>query len=326
MSEILIYEDENRQSQIEVRLENDTIWLNQKQMAELFDRDYKTISKHILNILQEGELEEISTVSKIATVQQEGNRSISREIEFYSLDMIISVGYRVNSKRGTLFRQWATQRLRDHLVQGYTINKRRLELYQEKAEQLAQALDLIRKAKNTKELSQKEIGGLVDILSRYTQALVTLQNYDSRSLETNGLNDKITFEIEYDQAREVILELRKSLKASELFGNEKDDSFRGILTNVVQTWDGVYLYPTIEEQAAHLLYFIIKNHPFSDGNKRIGAFLFIWFLDRNKHRFDRDGNLKINANGLTSLALLVAQSNPDDKETMIKLIVNLIKS
>jgi prophage maintenance system killer protein len=325
MSEILIYQDENQQSQIEVRLENDTVWLNQKQMAELFDRDYKTISKHVRNVIAEGELDASSTVAKIATVQNEGSRTISRDLEYYNLDMIISVGYRVNSRRGTLFRQWATQRLREYITQGYAIDRKRLELFREKSEQLQNALELIRKSRESKDLTSKELNGVLDILSKYGQALVNLQNYDSKELEISDVEKNITFTIEYDQAREVIAELRKSLNASNLFGNEKDESFEGILINVVQTWDGQYLYPSIEEQAAHLLYFIIKNHPFSDGNKRIGAFLFIWFLDRNKHRFDDKGNVKINANGLTALALLVAQSNPDDKDMMIKLVVNLIR-
>lgn len=241
----------------------------------------------------------------------------------YNLDVIISVGYRVNSKKATEFRQWATQRLKDYLVKGYAINQKRLE-------QLQQVVNIVQQSGSTKELSTSEAKGLLDIITHYTQSFVLLNQFDSNRLVSDQLNENITYEIEYTEAVKAIDLLKKQLikkkEATGLFGNQKDDSFQGILGNIVQTFGGEYLYKSIEEQAAHLLYFVIKNHPFSDGNKRIGAFLFVWFLEKNKHRVKKDGEVKINDNGLVALALLVAQSNPDDKELMISLIINLINN
>ena len=240
---------------------------------------------------------------------------------FYNLDAILSVGYRVNSKRGTQFRQWATQRLKDYLVKGVAINQKRLE-------QLKQTIQLISEGGKTEALQMQEAKGLLEIISNYTQSFILLNQFDSSNLSSEKLNENITYEINYDEARKAVNELRKQLvkrkEAAVLFGNEKDEGFKSSLQSIVQTFGGRYLYPSIEEQAAHLLYFIIKNHSFSDGNKRIGAFLFVWFLEKNKHRFKKSGEVKINDNGLTALALLVAQSNPSDKELMIKLIINLI--
>ncbi|MBL7861881.1 MAG: virulence protein RhuM/Fic/DOC family protein [Cyclobacteriaceae bacterium] len=321
MSGIEIYQTHDRHTQIEVKFEGDTVWLSQQQMAMLFKQTKQNISLHINNCFKERELSKRATVKDSLTVQKEGNRLINRKIELYNLDVIISVGYRVKSKRGTQFRQWATQRLKDHLVKGYTHNQKRLE-------QLQQTIRLIEKGGKTESLSLIEAKGLLEIISGYTQSFVLLNQFDSNKLTTERLNESITYEIRYDEAITAITELKKKLieknEASELFGNQKDESFAGILGNVVQSFGGEYLYKSIEEQAAHLLYFVIKNHPFSDGNKRIGAFLFIWFLEKNKHRFKKSGELKINDNALVALALLVAQSNPSDKEIMIKLIINLI--
>jgi len=321
MSEVIIYTTSDNQTNVEVKFEEETVWLNQYQLAELFDGSRTNIVEHIQNIYKSGELDEEATCRKFRQVRQEGQRKVERQIDHYNLDIIIAVGYRINSKRGTQFRQWATQRLKDHLVKGYTINQKRLE-------QLHQTIQLIEKSGQTENLSLTEAKGLLEIISGYTQSFVLLNQFDSNSLVLNQLNEKITYEIQYDEAVNAISELKKQLiskkEASELFGNQKDDSFAGILGSIVQTFGGDYLYKSIEEQAAHLLYFVIKNHPFSDGNKRIGAFLFIWFLEKNKHRFKKSGELKINDNALVALALLVAQSNPSDKEIMIKLIVNLI--
>jgi death-on-curing family protein len=318
--EIQLYKTENG-TEIQVKLDEDTVWLNQKQMAELFGKDADTIGLHLKNIFSEEELEETSTTEFFSVVQKEGKRTVKREIKYYNLDAILSVGYRVNSKRGTQFRQWATQRLREHLVKGYTLNQKRLE-------QLQQTIQLIEKSGKTENLSLSEAKGLLEIISGYTQSFVLLNRFDSNKLETDRLNENITYEIRYDEAIAAIAELKKQLikkkEAGELFGNQKDDSFAGILGSIVQTFGGEYLYKSIEEQAAHLLYFVIKNHPFSDGNKRIGAFLFIWFLEKNRHRFKKSGELKINDNALVALALLVAQSDPADKEIMVKLIINLI--
>jgi death-on-curing family protein len=316
MNEIEIYKSADGSTQIEVKFEQETVWLNQTQITELFQRDRTVITKHINNIFKEKELDEKSNVQKMHIANSD------KPVAFYNLDVIISVGYRVKSVRGTQFRQWATQRLKDYLVKGYAINQQRLE-------QLHQIVNVIQQSGSTDNLQLNEAKGLLDILGNYTRSFVLLNQYDSNSLNTEKLNANITYEIQYKEAKRAIEELKKQLiakkEATALFGNEKDRSFEGTLQSIVQSFDGQYLYPSIEEQAAHLLYFIIKNHPFSDGNKRIGAFLFVWFLEKNKHRFKKSGEVKINDNALTALALLVAQSNPVEKEVMVKLICNLIQ-
>lgn len=324
--EIIIYQSSDHQTQIEVKFEKETVWLNQAQISELFNRDRTVITRHINNIFKDQELEEGLVSANFAHTTRHGaiaGKTQEKTITYYNLDVIISVGYRVNSKRGTQFRQWATQRLKEHLIQGYTINQQRLQ-------QLQQTIQLIHQTGNAEQLNLSEAKGLLDIINNYTQSFVLLNQFDSNSLSEEKLNENITYEIQYKDAIAAIVELKEQLiqkkEASALFGNQKDESFTGILKSIVQTFDGNYLYSTIEEQAAHLLYFVIKNHPFTDGNKRIGAFLFVWFLEQNKHRFKESGEVKINDNGLTALALLIAQSNPDDKELMIKLIVNLINS
>lgn len=320
MNEIEIYTSTDSKVEILVKLENETVWLNQSQMTELFQTTKQNISLHTKNLFKEGELHEESVVKEYLTTAADGKKY---KIQYYNLDVIISVGYRVKSLRGTQFRQWATQRLKEHLVQGYTLNQKRLD-------QLQQTIQLIQQSGETDELNLTEAKGLLNIISNYTQSFVLLNRFDSNKLDTNQLNDNITYEIQHEEALEAITELKRQMmnrnEATQLFGNPKDESFQGILGNIVQTFGGEYLYPSIEEQAAHLLYFVIKNHPFSDGNKRIKAFLFVWFLDKNKHRFKKSGEVKINDNALTALALLVAQSNPSDKELMIKLIINLIVS
>ncbi|HXD94119.1 MAG TPA: virulence protein RhuM/Fic/DOC family protein [Bacteroidia bacterium] len=330
MKEIEIYKTKEGQTQIEVKFDNDTLWLNQKQIAEIFGTEVPAINKHIKNILKEKELQQKSTVSKMEIVQKEGKRQVNREVEFYSLDMVISVGYRVSSRKATQFRIWATQRLKEHLIKGYTLNEKRLKHYAQNLRELEQTVKLIQASENTGALNENEAKGLLNIIANYTQSFVLLNGFDSNRLPEQKLNEKITYEIRYPEAIAAIKELKDTLihkkEASELFGNQKDNSFKGILGNIVQSFSNQYLYPSIEEQAAHLLYFVIKNHPFSDGNKRIGAFLFIWFLQKNRHHFKKSGELKINDNGLTALALLVAQSNADDKELMIKLIINLINA
>jgi len=321
MSEIVIYQTSDQQTQVEVRLEGETFWLSLNQIAQLFERDKSVISRHLRNIFKEGELEQEATVAKNATVQIESGRKVKREIEYYNLDAILSVGYRVNSKRGTQFRQWATQRLKEYLVQGYAINQNRLK-------ELGKMVQIIEQSGKAENLQLQEAKGLLEILGNYTKSFVLLNQYDSHSVQIGKLSENITYEIQYDEAKEAITELKKQLiakkEATEHFGNEKDESFKSSLQSIVQTFGSLYLYPSIEEQAAHLLYFVIKNHSFTDGNKRIGAFLFIWFLEKNKHRFKISGDLKINDNGLTAIALLVAQSKPEEKEIIIQLIVSLI--
>ncbi len=322
MNLVELYKSPSGETQIEVRFENETVWLSLNQIAELFGRDKSVISRHLRNIYKEAELDYDSTVAKNATVQKEGKRTISREIDYFNLDAIISVGYRVNSKQGTQFRIWATNRLKAYLIQGYSINQKRLN-------ELNQLVQIIAKTDdNTNEISEAK--GLLNVLTKYTKSFILLNQYDSNTIELKNLHENITYEIDYNEACNVIAEMKKELihqnAATELFGNQKDQSFHGILKSVTQTFDGIYLYPTIEEQAANLLYFIIKNHPFSDGNKRIGAFIFVWFLDKNRHLLRNSGENKINDNALIAIALLVAQSNPDEKELMVKLICNLINT
>lgn len=325
MSKIVIYKALDNTPQIEVQFDQDTVWLTQEQMAVLFGKGRSTITEHISNVFKEGELVEEVVCRNFRHTTKHGaipGQTQSKSVKHYNLDVIISVGYRVKSKQGTQFRQWATQRLKDYLVQGYAINQKRLN-------DLQKTVQLIHKSIG-EETNLTEAKGLLEIISQYTASFVLLNQYDSNSIENQKLNENVTYEISYEEAKAAIAELKRQLidkkEATDLFGNEKDKSFAGILQSVVQTFDGIYLYPSIEEQAAHLLYFVIKNHPFTDGNKRIGAFLFVWFLDRNQHRFKENGELKINDNALVALALLVAQSDPAEKELMVKLIMQLINT
>ncbi len=319
MNTIELYKSSNGETQIEVRFENETVWLSLNQISELFNRDKSVISRHLKNIFSTEELNKNSVVAKNATTALDGK---TYQVDFYNLDAIISIGYRVNSKQGTQFRIWATKRLKEYLIQGYSINQKRLK-------ELNQLIQIIAETdNNTNEISEAK--GLLNILTKYTKSFILLNQFDSNNLELKSLNENITYEIHYKQACKAISELKIKLieqkEATELFGNQKDKSFEGILKSITQTFDGIYLYPTIEEQASNLLYFVIKNHPFSDGNKRIGAFLFVWFLEKNRHLLKNNGENKINDNALIALALLVAQSNPNEKELMIKLICNLINS
>ena len=276
------------------------------------------ISRHLSAVFRDNELDRHSVVAKNATTALDGK---TYQVDFYNLDAILSVGYRVNSKQGTQFRIWATQRLRDYLVEGISINKDRLQ-------ELEKIVEVISKTTIDQTHDLAEAKGLLHILNHYTKSFILLNQFDSASLPLQNLNGVVTYQIEYDEAVQAIEILKSELiqknEATPLFGNQKDKSFEGILRSILQTFDGNYLYPTIEEQSAHLLYFVIKNHPFSDGNKRIGAFLFVWFLEKNSHLLKHNGERKINDNALTALALLVAQSNPEDKELMIRLICNLI--
>jgi len=321
MSAVEIYRSEHGETRIEVRFEQETVWLNLNQIAILFGRDKSVISRHLSRIYKEGELDRNSTVVENATVQKEGSKSVSRQIEYYNLDAIISVGYRVNSKQGTQFRIWATNRLREYLMDGLAINHKRLE-------ELSRIVQIIENTGHSGSSELSEAKGLLAILSRYTKSFVLLHRFDNRTIGRGELQEKIIYTIQYDEAVAAIQELKRQLASKEeftrLFGNQKDGSFKGILGNIIQTFDGKHLYPSIEEQAAHLLYFTIKTHPFSDGNKRIGAFLFVWFLNKNQHLLKNSGEAKINDNALISLALLVARSHPDEKDLMIKLICNLI--
>lgn len=320
-TDIAIYESPG--GVVEVRLTGETVWLNLNQMAELFDRDKSVISRHLSNIFREGEVEKAATVAFFATVQNEGGRSISRQIPHYNLDAILSVGYRVNSRQGTRFRQWSSQVLQEHLTRGYTLNRQRFE---ENARELEAALVLVRKAAGSDALSSDQGRGLVDVIARYTQTFLLLQRYDEGLLtEPKGTVGGTLPPIA--EARTRIAALKRDLmgrkEAGDLFGQEREAGLDSILGNLDQSVFGESAYPSIESKAAHLLYFVIKNHPFSDGNKRIGSFLFVEFLNRNGRLF-RDGEPIVNDVGLAALALLVAESDPKHKDVLIRLVMHML--
>lgn len=275
MNKIELYKSPSGETQIQVRFEKESVWLSLNQISELFGRYKSVISRHLNNIFKTEELHRDSVVAKNATTASDGK---IYQVDYYNLDAIISVGCRVNSKHGTQFRIWATRRLKEYLIQGYSINKKRLD-------ELNQVIQLIEKSEESQLTDESK--GLLNILKNYTKSFILLNQYDTQSLDLKELNENITYEIQYQEAIEGIKQLKLELidkkEATELFGKEKDNSFTGILKSIVQTFDGKYFYPTIEEQASNLFYFVIKGHPFIDGNKRIGAFLFVWFLEKNKH-------------------------------------------
>lgn len=322
--DIIFYKKEGDDTQIEVRLERDTIWLSLNQIASLFDKDKSVISKHLKNIYSEGELDEEGTVAKNATVQREGAREVRREIVLYNLDAILSVGYRVNSKRGTQFRIWANRILKEYLVKGYTIDEKRFKEQSKQLEELKKTVKLLGNVIESKALNSDEATGLLKVVTDYAYALDVLDKYDHQILEIEETTLKGLFQIDYKTAMEAIWGLRDKFGGSALFGNEKDDSFRGSLAAIYQTFGGKDLYPSVEEKGANLLYFVVKNHSFSDGNKRIGAFLFVWFLEKNGILYRPDGGKKIADNALVALTLMIAESKPEEKEMMIKVVVNLI--
>ena len=319
MSEIIIYQNLDNQVQIEVAFEKETVWLNQEQFVLLFQRDQSVISRHIRNVFKEGELDEKSNMQKMHTAISD------KPVSYYNLDVIISVGYRVKSKQGTQFRQWATQRLKDYLVKGYAINEKRLKEAENKFQELKQAVSLLETIVKTKAITGDEAQGLLRVLSDYAFALDILDQYDHQSLKIGEADNKEVFRISYAEAKKAIETLKIKFGGSQLFGNEKDDSFKGSLENIYQTFDGVELYLSVEEKAAHLLYFVTKNHSFSDGNKRIAAFLFVWFLDRNALLYYNDSKV-IDDNALVALTLMIAESKSDDKDMMVKVVINLINN
>jgi prophage maintenance system killer protein len=319
--EIVIYQTQDGKTELNVQLEQETVWLSLNQLSMLFDRDKSVISRHISNVFKEGELDHEATVAKNATVQIEGDRSVVREVEFYNLDVIISVGYRVKSQRGTQFRIWANRVLKEYLLKGYAINQNA------KAEQLAElktAVGLLANVLERQELSADEATGLLKVITDFTYALDTLDRYDYQRLEITDTTAGEGFTATYESATKAIGELRDKFGSGGLFGNEKDGSFRSSIGTIYQTFDGVELYPSVEEKAAMLLYLVVKNHSFSDGNKRIAAFLFLWFLAGNGVLYKPDGTPLIGNNTLVALTLMIAESRPDEMEVMIKVVVNLI--
>ena len=323
-SDIKIYLVEGGQTEIEVKLRDETVWLSQKQMAELFDKDTDTISLHLKNIYNTGELQEFSTTEESSVVQIEGSRRVKRNIRVYNLDAIISVGYRVNSKRGTQFRIWANKVLKEYLVKGFSINERRLNKQAERLKELQRTVKIIGSVLDQKRLTGDEGEALLKLISDYAYALDLLDQYDYQKLEIPDSKRKEVFRLSYDEAMALINKVKSANDTTELFGKEKDKSFESSISTIYQTHDGQDLYPSLEEKAAHLLYFITKNHSFVDGNKRIAAFIFLYFLNRNGILFDKSGIKLIDDNALVALTILIAVSDPKEKDTLIKVIVNLI--
>lgn len=312
--EVVLYRAPDGTVTLDVRLERETIWLTQAQMAELFQTTVPNISMHIRNVFKEGELQKGSVVKEFLTTAADGK---NYRIAHFNLDVIVSVGYRVNSKRGTQFRIWATGVLQDHLLKGYTVNERRLK-------ELNQAIRLIADVAEGRELTGDEATGLLRVVADYSYALDLLDAYDNHRVAVAQITRTDAVPVTYDEARDAIERLRKQFKASDLFGREKDDSLRGSLQSVMQTAGGKDVYPSIEEKAAHLLYFLVKNHSFVDGNKRIAAALFLWFLQKNRALYRPDGSKRIADNALVAMTLLIAESRPAEKSVLVSVIVNLI--
>ena len=302
---IILFETADNEVSLQVQMKDETVWLTRNQMAELFDRDVKTIGKHISNALKE-ELDG-STVAKFATVQTEGNREVTREIEYYNLDMIISVGYRVKSQRGVEFRRWANSVLKEYILKGYAVNDKRIN-------QLGQIVQIMKRAENQLDAQQ-----VLSVVESYSAALDMLDDYDHQTM-SKPKGNKATYVLSYDECREVIDKM-KYASCSDLFGNEKDESFKGSIGAIYQSFGGKDLYPSLEEKAANLLYFVTKNHSFADGNKRIAATMFLYFLDKNKALFV-EGSKRITDFTLVALTIMIAESKPEEKEMMVSVIMN----
>ena len=323
-SEIKIYQTDDGQTKIDVKFDNETVWLTQKQMAQLFDKDSDTIGLHLKNIYQSGELEELTTTEESSVVQQEGKRKVKRKLKFYNLDAIISIGYRVNSRRGIQFRIWASKIIKEYLLKGFSLDNKRLVQQNNQLKELQTTVKILGDSLKHKELTDDESIGLLRIITQYAYALDILDQYDYQSLEVKNTSGKEIYQLSYEEAIAQIKLAKRFHGNSELFGHEKDDSFKSSISTISQTFDGIDLYPSIEEKAANLLYFITKNHSFTDGNKRIAAFLFLYFLERNRILYDEVGNKRIADNTLVALTLMIAVSKPEEKDTMTKVIVNLI--
>lgn len=309
-NEIVIFETEDNQVKLPVTIEDETVWLNRNQMSELFDRDVKTIGKHINNAFKEELSVDNSTVAKFATVQTEGEREVERNIEYYSLDVIISVGYRVKSKRGVEFRRWANSVLKQYILKGYAVNDNRIK-------QLGEVIRIMKRTEN--ELDSKQV---LSVIEKYSNALDLLDAYDHQNMDRpKGI--EATYVLKYEECMEVIQSMRFG-DESNLFGKEKDDSFKGSIGNIYQSFGGVDIYESLEEKAANLLYFVTKNHSFFDGNKRIAATMFLYFLDKNKALFV-EGKKKIEDVTLVALTIMIAESRPEEKEMMISVIMNCMQ-
>ena len=316
---IVIYQTKDGKTSIDVKLENETVWLTQAQMADLFQKDRTVIGRHINNVYREGELERDITCAKFAHMGSDNDQQY--ETAVYNLDVIISVGYRVKSQRGTQFRIWANKILKDYLIKAYAINQ------QVKAAQLADLKSTVRLLSNViehKQLTLDEANGLLRVITDYTYGLDTLDKYDYQQLEVDSTTPTEEFRATYEEAMEAIHLLQEKFGSSDLFGNEKDQSFKSSINTIYQTFGGEELYPSIEEKAAMLFYLVVKNHSFSDGNKRIAAFLFLWFLEKNGILYKSDGSKLIGNNTLVALTLMIAESRTEEKDVMVKVVINLI--
>ena len=324
-NQIVIYQTDNGQTAIDVRLENETVWLTQAQMAQLFQKDRTVIGRHIRNVFKEGELDEKVVCAKFAHTTQHGaiiGKQQRQEVILYNLDVIISVGYRVKSQRGVQFRQWANKVLKDYLLKGYALNEK---IRRSQIGELRQLVQMVgRTLQNQPLLKNDENQALFDIVVDYTYALDTLDDYDYQRLRVKETTQEEKFQATYDNAMQAITALREKFGGSTLFGNEKDDSFKSSIGQIYQTFGGEDLYPSVEEKAAMLLYLVTKNHSFSDGNKRIAATLFLWFLNNNGILYREDGSKRIADNTLVALTLMIAESKPEEKDVMVKVVVNLI--
>ena len=315
--QIIIYQTEDGQTQIDVRLENETVWLNVAQMATLFDKEESNVRRHVLNAFREGELKrDKNNVQKIHV------NGVKKPVPFYSLDVIISVGYRVKSKRGTAFRIWARNILKEYLVKGYAVNQR---IHKEQIGELRQLVGVLgRTIQKQPLISTDETNALFEVVTDYTYALDTLDNYDYERLTIEKTTKEAPFHATYENAMEAIKGLREKFGSSSLFGNEKDDSFKSSIGQIYQTFGAEELYPSVEEKAAMLLYLVTKNHSFSDGNKRIAATLFLWFLNNNGILYREDGSKRLSDSTLVALTLMIAESKTEEKDVMVKVVVNLI--
>lgn len=318
MSDVIIYKSENNQIEVSVQVDKETVWLNQSEITALFERDQSVISRHINNVFKENELDKKSNMQKMHIANSD------KPVSYYSLDVIISVGYRVKSKQGTQFRIWANKILKDYLVKGYAINQKRLQQSQKQLAEFKRLAQLQAQVIEEFPLATNETKGLIQVIANYATALDLLDDYDHQRLQLPKDGHTDVVKIEYDEAKKAIEELGRQTQFKGLFGKEKDDSFKGSLENIYQTFDGQDLYNTTEEKAAHLLYFVVKNHSFTDGNKRIAAFIFVWFLERNNLLYTKNGEKIVADTTLVALTLMIAQSHPNDKDMMIKVTVNLL--
>ena len=317
--DIILYQADDGTTRLDVRIDQDTVWLTQDQMADLFGRERSVITKHLRNVFREDELDEASVRANFARTAADGK---TYQVQFFNLDAIISVGYRVNSKRGTQFRQWATRVLREHLVRGYTINEQRLREQDRKLADLRRTVGLLEKTMTSQAVGLDEAKGLLRVITDYAYALTTLDRYDHGTLAIEKTTRPVPYILTYEAAMEIVMSMKAGFGG--LFGLEKDKGFASALGAIYQTFGGEELYPSIEEKAASLLYFIIKNHAFIDGNKRIGAALFVVFLAANGALYRADGSKRLADNALVALTLLIAEAKAEDRETIITVIVSLI--